>query len=66
MSSLPPFIAPVRFDDPVSALAQVRTIYEGSIAHLRDACGGDLRERLAGVRFRSVNVVCTNGQLFGC
>src|SRR5579862_5479632 len=33
----PPFIAPRRFDDPVAALAQVRTIYQGAIAHLRTA-----------------------------
>jgi AMP nucleosidase len=33
----PPFIAPVRFDDPAAALAQVRLIYDASVAHLRDA-----------------------------
>jgi len=33
----PPFIAPTHFDDPAAALAQVRTIYEASVAHLRDA-----------------------------
>ena len=32
MSSLPPFIAPASFDDAAAALAQVRAIYEGSIA----------------------------------
>jgi AMP nucleosidase len=37
MSSLPPFIAPARFDDPSAALAQVRSIYEASVAHLRGA-----------------------------
>jgi len=37
MASLPHFIAPARFDDPLAALAQVRAIYDGSIAHLRDA-----------------------------
>ena len=31
----PPFIAPLHFDDPVSALAQVRTVYDHSIGHLR-------------------------------
>jgi AMP nucleosidase len=36
MSSLP-YIAPARFDDPVAALAQVRSIYDASVAHLRDA-----------------------------
>ena len=30
-----PFIAPSRFDDPAAALAQVRHIYDHSIAHLR-------------------------------
>ncbi len=33
----PPFIAPRRVDDPVAALAQVRTVYEHAIAHLRAA-----------------------------
>src|SRR4051794_15138634 len=36
MSSPPPFIAPSRFDDPAAALAQVRLIYDNSIAHLRE------------------------------
>ena len=30
------FIAPTRFEDPAAALAQVRTIYDNSIAHLRE------------------------------
>lgn len=33
----PSFIAPVRFTDPDSALAQVRRIYDEGIAHLRDS-----------------------------
>ena len=37
MASLPTFIAPSRFDDPDAALAQVRSIYDASVAHLRDA-----------------------------
>ena len=37
MSTAPTYIAPARFDDPDAALAQVRAIYDGSIAHLRDA-----------------------------
>src|SRR5436305_1431971 len=37
MPSVPPFIAPARFDDPAAALDQVRAIYEASVAHLRDA-----------------------------
>ncbi|HWI13463.1 MAG TPA: AMP nucleosidase [Burkholderiales bacterium] len=32
----PHFIAPVRFDDPAAALAQVRAIYDASTNHLRD------------------------------
>ena len=31
------FIAPAQFDDPAAALAQVKHIYDASIAHLRDA-----------------------------
>jgi len=34
--SSPPFIAPVRFDDAGSAFDQVETIYDQSIAYLRD------------------------------
>jgi AMP nucleosidase len=37
MSSLPAFIAPTRFKDPVAALAQVARIYDSSIQHLRQA-----------------------------
>ena len=37
MSSLPPFIAPARFTDPATALAQVLRIYDSSIQHLRQA-----------------------------
>ena len=37
MAHLPTFIAPTRHDDAASALVQIRTIYDGSIAHLRDA-----------------------------
>jgi AMP nucleosidase len=33
----PPFIAPMRFTDADAALAQVMRIYEGNIAHLRQA-----------------------------
>jgi len=47
----PPFIAPRRIDDPVAALAQVRTVYDGAIAHLRAAidqfvAGQDLVQRV--------------------
>ena len=37
MAYLPPFIAPAQFTDPVAALAQVRAIYNNSLAHLREA-----------------------------
>ena len=37
MSNLPSFIAPERFSDAKAALAQVMRIYDGSIAHLRQA-----------------------------
>ena len=37
---LSPFIAPMRFSDADAALAQVMLIYEGSIAHLRQAMQG--------------------------
>jgi AMP nucleosidase len=37
ISTLPLFVAPARFDDPAAALAQVRSIYEASIGHLRDS-----------------------------
>ncbi|MBC7732863.1 MAG: AMP nucleosidase [Bacteriovorax sp.] len=40
MSLTPPYIAPAHFDDPAAALAQVRAIYDGSIAHLRSALHG--------------------------
>jgi AMP nucleosidase len=50
MFSLPDFIAPARFEAPEAALAQVRAIYDGSIAHLRSALlrfvgGEDLAHR---------------------
>ena len=31
------FVAPVRFDDPAAALAQVRLIYDNNVTHLREA-----------------------------
>ena len=47
----PPFIAPQSFTDAAEALAQVGRIYDGSIAHLRDAmqrfvAGEDISERV--------------------
>lgn len=45
------FIAPLRFDEPDGALAQVRAIYEQAVAHLRQAlqrfiAGEDLHDRV--------------------
>lgn len=37
MTSSPPFVAPVSFDDADAALAQVQRIYAASVQHLRDA-----------------------------
>jgi AMP nucleosidase len=42
-----PFIAPRRIDDPVAALAQVRTVYDSAIAHLRLPSSGSLPADLA-------------------
>ena len=36
MTLQPAFVPPARFDDPSDALAQVRTIYDTNVAHLRD------------------------------
>jgi len=40
MPLVPNYVAPARFDDPAAALAQARTIYDSSIAHLRAALQG--------------------------
>jgi AMP nucleosidase len=37
MSTEPIFVAPTRFDDAEAALAQVRSIYDSGVHHLRDA-----------------------------
>ena len=37
MPYLPEFIAPARFTDPAAALKQARSIYDASLAHLRQA-----------------------------
>jgi AMP nucleosidase len=47
----PPFIAPLRFDDPDAAVAHVREIYDNAIAYLRATlqrflAGEDLRHRV--------------------
>ena len=36
MTLQPAFVPPARFDDPAAALDQVRSIYESSVAHLRE------------------------------
>jgi AMP nucleosidase len=68
----PPFIAPRRVDDPVSALAQVRTVYEHAIAHLRTAlerfiAGEDLFQRVRAyypyVRVRTDTVARADSRL---
>ena len=51
MPILPPFIAPTRYHDPQEAIDQVRRIYDGGIAHLRQAmqrfiAGDDLSSRV--------------------
>src|SRR3984885_8200954 len=51
MPAVPHYVAPARFDDPAAALAQVRAIYDGSIAHLRSSlhdfvAGDDLAKRV--------------------
>lgn len=51
MATAPNYVAPMRFDDPAAALAQVCAIYEGSIRHLRSAlqafvAGDTLSERV--------------------
>ena len=43
-SQAPTYVAPAHFDDPDAALAQVRAIYDNSLAHLREA----LRRFVAG------------------
>jgi AMP nucleosidase len=46
-SQAPAYVAPAHFDDPDAALAQVRTIYDNSLSHLREA----LRRFVAGETF---------------
>ncbi len=43
----PPFVAPERYDDPAQAVAQLRRIYDASVAHLRDS----LQRYVAGESF---------------
>ena len=68
----PPFTPPLHFDDPVAALAQVHTIYEHAIAHLRGAmqrfiAGEDLHYRVRAcypfVRVRTRTVARADSRL---
>jgi AMP nucleosidase len=68
----PSFIAPLHFNDPIAALAQVRTIYEHSIAHLRAAlerfiAGEELHHRVRAcypfVRVRTETVARADSRL---
>ncbi len=53
MSSEPPFLAPVQFDDPVAALERVRAIYDTNVAWLRDALQRFVAGEEAGSRIRA-------------
>ena len=53
MPVVPSYVAPSRFDDPVAALAQVRSIYDGSIAHLRGALRSFVAGDTGGARIRA-------------
>src|SRR5258708_29495375 len=68
----PSFIAPLHFNDPIAALAHVRTIYEHSIAHLRTAlerfiAGEELHHRVRAcypfVRVRTETVARADSRL---
>jgi AMP nucleosidase len=68
----PPYIAPRRFDDPAAAAAQVQAIYDGAIAHLRNAlqrfiAGADLGHRVRAcypfVRVRTETVARADSRL---
>jgi AMP nucleosidase len=49
----PPFNAPTRYDDPAAALAQVRTIYDASVGHLRSALQGFIAGQTPSQRVRA-------------
>jgi AMP nucleosidase len=68
----PPFIPPLRFDNSIAALAQVCTIYEQAVTHLREAlqrfiAGEDLHERVRAcypfVRVRTETVARADSRL---
>jgi hypothetical protein len=45
----PAFIAPIRYTDAAAALAQIQTIYQASVSHLR----GAFREFVTGTDFKT-------------
>ena len=66
------FVAPANFDDPAAALAQVKHIYDTSIAHLRDALhkfvagedlGGHIRACYPFVRIHTRTVARADSRL---
>ena len=53
MAFVPNYVAPASYTDPAAALAQVRAIYEGSIAHLRTALSDFVAGRTQAARVRA-------------
>jgi AMP nucleosidase len=49
----PHYVAPVHFDDPAAALAQVKAIYDGSVGHLRSALQAFVNGNVTGGRVRA-------------
>ncbi|HEX7439079.1 MAG TPA: AMP nucleosidase [Caldimonas sp.] len=72
MTLVPNYVAPARFDDPAAALDQVRTIYNGSVNHLRGALqafvggehlGGRVRANYPFVRVHTDTVARADSRL---
>ena len=72
MTLVPHYVAPARFDDAEAALAQVKTIYDGSVAHLRNALqafvsgehlGGRVRANYPVVRVQTDTVARADSRL---
>ena len=72
MTLVPHYVAPARFDDAQAALAQVKTIYDGSVAHLRNALqafvsgehpGGRVRANYPVVRVHTDTVARADSRL---
>ncbi len=53
MPVVPTYVAPSRFDDPIAALAQVRSIYDAGIAHLRAALKSFVQGDTSAARVRA-------------